>query len=617
MDLYASLFVFLIFLSIIILNYTFLNQGVQEIILEISTALLITSGVYIFLRKKFGNIEKTEIKFSNKKFIILNILFFLTIIIINCIFYYSLYRPQIYYLLIVFCGALIGYDILVFQDKSSQYLTLFKIFICGFILRADLFYQYPSLFGKDTWGHAYWVRLIQEIGYLPNNLIENVNYPPAYHLEALTTLLLTNLNIKDSIFFSNGLMYTIGIIFIFLFVRILFGNEIALLSAFLAAINQFHIVWGAWIIPTSMGVMIFSVLLYLILKQGNRKEITIIFILFSVLLMYLHTLSPLIICIAIYLYIIFYFISKIITNKAYFNFDCAFSSVLITIPTVLFIIRYLFFEYKDGYTFFECVLYPLKKTIISDATSFSGEITTYTASSFPLNRVSFLLIISFTLFGGYLFLKRNLQSRERLGLICTFSALIIIAYAPTFFNIDNFIPGRWIIFGMILALPICAFSIFYIINIPNNKKFRITGLLLIIMIITFFCINTQSVNLHTPFYEELSKDPHRPSAYTSGEMKAADTLISIFPGSIQSTYPLAFNYYISDKYGALYYADPPITKDLINTIILTRKYDQSHPDIFYDQYYSNPMIIDTNYSLHTDKINLIYNNQIAWATYSP
>ena len=609
-DLYLALLILLLSSSLTLINHLFMKQ---VIISEFAIAVVCTSALYLLVYKKYKVGSNTiNLNLSPAIMKALNLLFFLLVILINYTFHSYLYRPPIYYIFIVLCCALIVLDILYGKNQHYFFWTLFKIFIIALMLRANLLYEYPGFYGVDPWTHIFWVQLWQEVGHVasgPGGLIQS-NYPPLFHIEILMSLLVTDLNLKDSFFVSVGVMYCVVVFFIFLYVKNIIGVQIGLLSSLFIAVNQFHISWGAWLIPTSLGVLVFSIFLYLIHSRMNKNRCAILFILVASMLIYLHTLSPLVISIAIFVYLIS---NYLFARIGYFNsspkINYKITAFLVATLGILTFSQFMYRQYTaGGRTFLESVLYPLSDTLSTDAGFAGGEIASYTASNFPLNRVSFLLIIAFTIFGGLFWFKRESGSLERISLIFTAIALMIFSYGPALLNVDNFIPGRWLVFLMIVLAPICVFGMYQMSLIPNARRYQIFLLLLIIMICTFFSINSNGVNLRTPFYGELSEDPAR-YAYTHSELQAANTIttISVSP-IVASRHYLSqpFQYYQMDKFGAEYALDPQKYAENDGLLKVTRAYDISHN-------------MDTSEIVSSiqerERDDLVYNCRFVWATF--
>jgi hypothetical protein len=451
----------------------------------------------------------------------------------------------------------------------------------------------------------FWVRLLQEFG--NTSMVNTIKdgYPPLFHIEALISLLITGLNLKDSLVFSIGFMYCIGIFFIFLFARNQTGLKIGLLSSLFIAVNPFHISWGAWLIPTSIGILIFSTVLYVINSKINQTAGNIIIILLTLLLIYVHTLSPLLIFLAISAYLISSYVSsKIFSLNSVSTINYLSASFLVAILGISMVSRFMYSQYSEAYTFLEYNLIPLTTTLKTAVAFQGGEIAGFTASDFPLNRIHFYLIIAFTVFGVLYWLKPKLQSKEKIGLILTLFALIIFSYGPALFGIRDFIPGRWIAFAMVIAAPICASGIYQMCNIPRTNFFKFSVLILIIAVFSFFTINSYDVNLHTPFYGKLSENPNR-YTFTESEMKAADTLLTVSDRTMDLGsdyyYRLAFQYYNMEKFGGIVAQNPKNYVVKEDSIMVSRAY--------FEGYDENIEGYDSNL-----QSNLIYDNHEVWAS---
>ncbi len=601
-DRHLALFILVISSTLIIYNQLFLHRS---IILELSITLLCVGCFYILVGNRIKGIPDLIIlNISSTIIKKINILFFFLIIFANYLFWSNLYRPEIYFIIIVFCCALIAFDILYAQNYLYSYWVLFKIFLIAFILRAHVLYEYPGFYGMDPWEHMFWVRLLHEFGNISMVTGLNEGYPALFHIEALTTLLVTGLNLKDSLFFSIGFMYCIVIFFIFLFARNLAGLKIGLLSSLFIAINPFNISWGAWLIPTSIGILIYSAVLYLFSSKINQTAGNIIIILLTLLLIYVHTLSPVLIFITLVVYLIAsYLSSKIFSFNSVSTFNNKFVFFLVAILGISLISRFVYNPYRIGRTFLEFILLPLIVTLKSSTEFQGGEIAGFTASDFPLNRIHFYILVAFTVIGVLYWLKPRIQSREKIGLIVTLIALIIFSFGPALFGIKNFIPGRWIAFLIVIAAPICASGIYQICNIPKTNFLKFSVLILIIAVFSFFTINSSDVNLHTPFYGELSENPDR-YTFTESEMKAADTLLTVSDRKMDlgsdDYYMLAFRYYIMEKFGGVVAQNP--NNYIVNedSIMVRRAYFDRNRNI--EGYESNL------------QSNLIYDNHEVWAS---
>lgn len=554
-DIYLSSFIILASTSALIIAQ--LINVTQNIIFETLVASLISAICYVLTSKITSisiGIKNTEIPAAGLP--LLNLAYLLLVVIATFVSHMFLHAPSLFYLLIVLCSALIVVDILYGKSNYYSYLTLFKIYIIAFLLLANLFYDFAGFYGADPWEHMYWVQLWEEVGYISTGAsgIIAYNYPPFFHIEVLNSWLLTDLNLKDSFFCSLGFIYTTLILFVFLFVKKTFGTKIGLLSSLFIAINPYYLLWGVLLVPTSIGLVTLTILFYLIHARINKNKLTLIIIILSIFLYNLHTLSSLLILIALIFYLALTHLSKnILDLNLRSKLKTKSAIFLASILFILSFIRFTYLSYTPNKTFLESILYSFRHTLKTEFELAGGEITTYVSADYPLNRVFFILIIFFAVFGALFLLKRETQSAEKIGLIGTSLGLMLLAYVPALLNISTFLPGRWIPFAMVLCAPICAIGLYQLSLIPSGKRYQVTSLLLIVMIFSFFAINSHFVNPRAPFYGELPEDSFR-RGYTQSEMQAADTITTITFGSTQVVFDSSyvrrtFPYYEIEKFG--------------------------------------------------------------------
>jgi asparagine N-glycosylation enzyme membrane subunit Stt3 len=107
---------------------------------------------------------------------------------------------------------------------------------------------------------------------------------------------------KTAMFFGIGLPMMFSTIFVFLIGKELFNTKAGLLAALLVNLADTHISFGYQLIPTSIGVALFTIVLYLLVKNRKKRELTFTFltILFMFLLVITHNMSSFVLlcCIA-------------------------------------------------------------------------------------------------------------------------------------------------------------------------------------------------------------------------------------------------------------------------------------------------------------------------------
>lgn len=510
---------------------------------EIGVAILTASLIYISFRKRLIAVANTKTQlqthYSN---LILHIIFFITFAF-SLVMAQALYRSPAYFVLTSICAAIIAIGIYLVNRQGQIILLLVEILLVSLSLRACLFYEYPGFYGVDPWAHAAiistWLSEGHIVSSIPASFFDYTGYVnfPVMHLNVMLMQLVTSLNIKDSLFTSVGLFYVASILFVFLFGKRIGGDKIGLLSSLLISVMQFHITWGAWLIPTSLGVGIFSMILYKTFSSEKRKiEDKLIWIIIILTIVFAHTVSSFVaLCTSVIIVVVKAGYDRF--SKTYHD-QLSLSFGLIILFGVSLLTRWIYSYYYPSLSFFEAVTSPLMNTLRTEV-MFVG--SGFSPSTFIWNRVGFLLLIGFIVLGSLSFLSNKYINGSIISLILTVSMMAVIIYGLPLFHIKNIIPERWLVFVAVLSAPITAQGVDTISKTVNGK-FRKTMLLTIVVFsFSFFMINSTGVNAHSPFYGgEYSQDPVRYS-FTQSELTVVDTISKVWDGKIKTDF---FYYYL-------------------------------------------------------------------------
>jgi len=245
------------------------------------------SGLFCFLacvaylalkhRHKLLPISTTlDLQASPSILLLLDIAFF-------ALFIYSLWslafrpepyiRPLGYFISIATMSAILATKILFLPSKNSRIpLTLFQIILIALSLEWSVLLLFPSLIGMDPWGH----RLITldmldkaQAGGVYGGL-------PVFHLAVGATSLITGLSYKMATMLSISLLQVVSdVLFIFLIGRLVFNAKIGMLAALLVGVANWHIFFGYWAIPNTLGAILVVAILYLVLKF-HKDRVTVV-----------------------------------------------------------------------------------------------------------------------------------------------------------------------------------------------------------------------------------------------------------------------------------------------------------------------------------------------------
>jgi hypothetical protein len=137
------------------------------------------------------------------------------------------FRPLSYFILISLLAGIIAIEILYFKKGDPAWSTLLKILLLSANIRAGIFYNFPSLMGYDAFWHAKTAEIITNTGFVPPFEISGKYfYYPVAHIFISITQIVNQIDIKDAIFCSIGLVSIISTIFIYLIGKKLAGPQI-------------------------------------------------------------------------------------------------------------------------------------------------------------------------------------------------------------------------------------------------------------------------------------------------------------------------------------------------------------------------------------------------------
>lgn len=370
-------------------------------------------------------------------------------------------------LMILILGVKIRYT------KASKYICLFQIFLLVLFARATVYYQFPGPIGVDPWYHFAFINRLIESGNIPD--LGSYKDFPLFHLLISSILMLTGLTIKNSSFVMGGFIMFIPIVFIFVIGKTLFNDKIALIGALILSISNEFSIWSFWIIPMSLGLVFFTIIIYFYIKPYNVR-FSILKLILAPTIIFTHTISTFIMLSTLFIGNIITILDNRIKNT---NIRSTISN---TFVLYFFIIMIFYWITVTGWG-----LYFFSNSVFSDA-PYTAEVTVPSInklvllkSEIPLLYLVFLGIIgSLHLFNNNLYASTN--NKKIVLLTWTVTAFIFIFYA---LGIGQFLPERWFIFMYVMMMPFAAFGIFKLT--PSFDKKAI--LLFVIILLSFSNFN--------------------------------------------------------------------------------------------------------------------------------
>jgi hypothetical protein len=478
--------------------------------------------------------------------------------------------PQAYFTLASITAALIALQIVVAPLPQYRAVILVEIVLLALVLRAVLLFAYPSLYGTDTWAHAGAMDDWYDAGRLLREGVHGsstyYSFPVTY-LHTIAVRLVSAADVRMSMFVAITIPLAFTAFTAYCIGRILVGERAGLLGALGTSFNQFLVIWGAFTIPTVIGVVLFTALMLQIAKPHHGAMHWLVFLLLACALIWTHTISAFVAAIALFSFSI---AGYVVSKGRHQASDAATSSLLVAAAffVSLMLARWLYAYYPDQ-LFFERVLDPFWNALRVD-TTFTG--TPFEPAPSIWNRIAFLMTIVLASWGGVLWLQPSDRTRTRLAWLVAALVIAAVMFGFTFLGIRNLIPQRWLAFIFIMTTPVVGASL---LSSMYGSRSLPWGTILVTLVVgawAWFSVNTNFVNLATPFYESNVRYP-----YTTSEQAAVRHVLTIHAGTIIMDRTLYGDYphYIAP--GRIY-APIDSAESLFNSVAVIRKYAYSHPE---------------------------------------
>ena len=494
----------------------------QLLVMQASVTVILASGVYLLLRRRLGaNLAKEDIigapsipllrpRFSQLLDIAFWGMFIASLFLISQQAYA---RPLSFLILISIMSSIVG--IQIFANKNTAY-CLVKILIIAVFLRASVWYQFPGPVGRDPIVELDYVRQLVAVGHTGVHMGSYINYPVAHILTA-STHFVTGLGLKDS-FFVLGVIEVMSLVFIFLIGRELFDKRIGLLSALIMAVCNWHIFWGFWMKGMTLGVAWLPILLFFLLAS-RRKGMRLPLLIFSMVVIFLliltHTVSSLVILVALVMAWLSSLICKGLPGKEKFEQPVTFGIVL------LFLVALLgYWMYVSGWIGYIGVV--VRNALAMDVVVEAPTLPYRSAGVLTWQKLPELMLIFFAILGSLSIF--NIQQLDRKALsqvwiVPIAGAMVILTFLLYYIGeLGTLIPTRWFVFmSLLIAVP----AAIGLLSMLGRRGWRNLGMLFLLLLLLSGIMTTSSqANITQVVPWEL----HTRDAFISSEMAAAETV---------------------------------------------------------------------------------------------
>ncbi len=512
-DIIFALIGIIIGFIIILLHYLIsLNQ------LDIGFVLIASCLFYFLFKNSIKSDYNINMPFNRRHQILLNIIFFTFYPVVLLIYHGQLYsRPFSYFVLTSLLVGILSIEIIAYNRKNQTQL-LFKILLLSITFWFETFYNFPSFSGSDSFWHVKIIQLISDTASIPPVEISSkyFNYP-IFHILVSIASILSNINLKDSLFFTVSLSNLLCSIFIYLISSQIFNKKSGLIAVLLYNFSDSILYINVLnIIPGSLVLCYFLVILHIYYKDQIRPENRFILLFMTLISIITHQLSSFIVLISLLsvqlarIFHLYVNSSKVllVNTKTYF---LAFAVSLQ--------FYWMFTYVGSNRTVFNYLIEPMIRALTTDIMIGNEEAVTSAVYYSTLSNILFhlgYLILLFISIGGII-LEASSKDDRKFSMSIVSLILFSIIYGVPLLGIRNMFTGRWfpflIVFLVILASPYFLKAIYLL----KSKSTIIISCFIIFSVFTFFMITTPYINEDNPLY---SKERFSRNQFKESEINA-------------------------------------------------------------------------------------------------
>jgi len=582
----------------------------NEYLITIGPMLIVVCGYYLFFGYKSKTISPA-LGAGQNLMKISSIIFWLCLTASIFVLRTSaVNRPLMYFILTSVAASMIALQILYLKGKKSdEYLILFEIILVSFSVAVSALWVLPSIVGVDPWGHLLYIEDFVNSGHI-ESARESMYYLyyPITHLNVVSLKLITALGYKEAMFLGIGLPLILSTVFVYLIGCNVANAKVGLLATLLINTADVHLQFGIQLMPTSFGIMLFTIIFYLIIhnKGGQDVKYRIFALVLLLLLVVTHNMSSFVMFLFILCLLIGNYAYNIFYKKQPNGNIGMVTPVLLMFFLMVMLSYWMYAGYREGLGFLEAVVRGFFSSVEQSA-GFLDRPAAPTAEygywGPILHIAGFIIIYLFGTVGVLSWLSRQHLNKLRFSLIA--AVVLTTAFALVFpvFGIRNIMPYRWYAFIYVPLSIIASIGILLIVQNLSRFSLRNIALVLIVSILSFFMITNKFSNTDSPVYaSELTQR----LAYTESEIAAGGRIIDIYDGPkvVDERYGSVIHRYFNKRvFATSAFLDSDTTN---NSLVIWREVMAERPV----SVKGRDIVLGTAYEQQLElSHNLIYDNQ--------
>jgi hypothetical protein len=516
-----------VIIGVVIIVFSFTFNAQQY---DMGLVILLPGVVWLVIRKWSAPITGVNNKkrFSKKQLITTTIIFFMLVIVCCIILITSpFHRPLSFYVTFCVAVAIVVTQGIQCDKKWIEFLCIFEILFLAFLLRASMFYQFPTISGSDTWSHLLGAESISSTGWITGNegiLGKYADYP-IYHILISIINNVVGLGMKDSLFAVAIAVIIVSAIIVFKIASNISGSVGGLLAIVLFVCADNIIVLT--LKNTNPGMLVlpyFLMALYLLTRRARSLRTYTIVIILLMLIIMTHQLTSF-----ISMVILFVSTSFLLLSNIWKRLDGRERLLDWAITCIGIILMMLYWSLtrqnlSSDKSFFEFTIVNAINTLFSGkmlsevgSSAYVEYVQYYSLISNVLIHIGYLALISIAVLTIAFWLKNDRDDRKLLfGFLAIFLWAVIYGFSITALG-RNLLLQRWLPFICIFLTVIVGAGIAIF---SSGGKYRLRNITCVvgITLIIGFMITTPIINSESAIY---SNERASRAMYTPMEVSSA------------------------------------------------------------------------------------------------
>jgi len=448
-----------------------------------------------------------------------SLLFIISAAAATILFHQSVIRTDSYFVLIGI--AALGVLLQASAAQTNRWVlcaALVQALALAILLRGQALFESPALTISDIDSHKAMILAWQDAGHLmkwhPVTQVWHGYYDwPLMHISVITAMELTGLSFKPALFVAVGVPFAASLLFVYLFAARVLCRSAGVLALIFVGTSAPHVLWGALLIPTTMGVTLFCAIVYTVMFWRDSVTHTLVFLLLALALVLTHTASSVITLGALLSVAL---ISRMTSHRCPVPHQPLAPPVSVFVLAVAILAKWLHAFHAPGLTFFQMVTTGLLYSAMDVAAPTVNII--HSTNQNPLDSLWLGFAALLLVAGALACIHPAVRSLHRIAGLALVAVLCVMVLGFPLFGMRNILPQRWLPFIFVAGawLAVLGVTSASAVLKPNRSHIlQVAGLAVFAGLSLF----STSIHQRTP----LSATPNALS-WTASEAAAGSTI---------------------------------------------------------------------------------------------